>query len=165
MPSYARCEEFIQGVAKLSNQLADGTSVKIEVRSKKLMPKYPYERAFLWGGDMMGKDKVIMPKTIISMVDIKVGNESVLVPLSAYSDLGNPYQILFEKTKRGFRLIIEGEGGTDTSYKAVLEFSDDNIQRRKVVLGVFPQEVWEETVYSFISRNNNVKGKTEISPL
>jgi hypothetical protein len=152
MPSYVRCEEFIQGVAKLNNQLTDGSPVNIKVWSKKINSTYPYEKAFLWGGDYFGEKKIIMPKSIISKIDIKVRNEKIIVPLSAYSDLGNPKLVLFERTKQGFKLIIEGVGGEETAYKAILEFSGENIQRRRVMLKLFSQEVWQETVYSFVSK-------------
>lgn len=146
--------EFSQGIAKLSGNLKDGTPVKIEVRKGKLMPQYPYKGAFMWGGDMRSETEVIMPKTFVTAMDVRIGNKKSIVPLSAYSDLGNPYQISYERTESGFKLIIEGRGGTGTSYKAVLDFIGLDIRHRKVILAIFPDEVWQETTYSFISENS-----------
>lgn len=146
--------EFVNGIVELSDRLTDGTPIKVKVQKMNLSPDYPYKHAFMWGGDMRGEGEVLMPKTAISAMDVRIGKEKILVPLSAYSDLGNPYQVSLEKADRRFKLIIAGRGGTATSYKAVLEFDDENIQRRKVTLSVFPDEVWEETVYSFIRKND-----------
>jgi hypothetical protein len=146
--------EFIKGLAALSDNLKDGTTVKVAVRTGKLSPTYPYKDAFMWGGDMRGRDEIIMPKTVITEMNIQIGNEKIIVPLSAYSDLGNPYLVSLVKEVRGFRLIIKGRGGTGTSYKAVLEFHGVDIQHRKVILSIFPDEVWQETTYSFISENS-----------
>lgn len=151
VPPFVDGAEFVQGVARLSGQLKNGTTVKIEIRTMKLTPQYPYAHAFVWGGDFESRSEVIMPKNVIAAIDIQIGDEKMIVPLSAYSDLGNPYQASFEKTDRGFRLIIAGRGGTSTPYTAVLEFNNENIQRRKVTLDIFPDEVWQETEYSFKS--------------
>ncbi|MCC7201063.1 MAG: hypothetical protein IT393_00120 [Nitrospirae bacterium] len=151
MPTFVNGAEFIQGVVQLGGQLRDGTAVKIDMRTVKLTPQYPYAHAFMWGGDFESRSEVIMPKNVIAAINIQIGNEKMFVPLSAYSDLGNPYQASFEKTDRGFRLIIAGRGGTSTPYKAVLEFNNENIQRRRITLDIFPDEVWEETEYSFKS--------------
>lgn len=62
-------------------------------------------------------------------------------------------QASLEKAERGFKLTISG-GDAATSYRAVLVFDYEHIQRRKVTHGEFPDEVWEETVYSFISKNS-----------
>lgn len=141
--------EFSQGVTKLSNNLKDGTPVEIEVRTSKIAASYPYKDAFMWGGDMRSEEDVVMPKTVISMIDVRIGNRKSIVPLSAYSDLGAPFQISYEKAGSGFKLIIRGRERTGTSYKATLEFNSMDIRRRTVVLAVFPDEVWEETTYSF----------------
>lgn|SRR5574337_19056 len=150
-PTFVSGAEFTQGIARVSGQLTNGATVQVEIRTMKLTNQYSYTHAFMWGGDIKGPREVIMPKNVIAAMDVQIGKERVLIPLSAYSDLGNPYQVSFEKVDRGFKLIIAGRGGTSTSYKAILEFNNENIQRRKVTLDIFPDEVWEETGYSFKS--------------
>lgn len=145
--------EINKGVAKLSGQLTDGTSVEAVVQTVKLTSQYPYKGALIWGGDVRGSGNVQMPKSVISLIDLRIGNEKVFIPLSAYSDLGNPMQASLEKAGHGFKITITG-GDTATSYKAVLIFDNEHIQRRRVSLGEFPDEVWEETVYSFISKKS-----------
>lgn len=137
--------EFFQDIAKLSDYLIDGTPVTIEMRTTKLTPQYPYKDPFMWGGD-----EVLRPKTVIINLDVRVGKEKKVIPLSAYRDLGDPYKILLEITQKGFHIIIRG-GDAATSYKAVLDFEGEHIKRRKVSHGEFPDEVWEETEYSFIA--------------
>jgi len=148
MPSYAISADLVQGIAKLKGQLTDGTTVKAELRTIKVTPKYPYKHAFMWGGD-----ETAVPKTVITAIDVRIGSEKIFVPLSAYSDLGDPHQTSLENMEHGFKLIITG-GDAAVSYKAVLVFDKENIQRRKVTHGEFPDEVWEETVYSFISKDD-----------
>jgi hypothetical protein len=146
IPLPANGAEFIKDVIKLSDSLTDGTPVKIEVRKVKISSRYPYPHAFIWGGDELD-----MPKTVITALDILSGTEKIYVPLSAYSDLGDPNQVSLERTQKGFQIIIQG-GEAASSYKAVLVFNHENIKRRKVIHGEFPDEVWEETTYSFISQ-------------
>lgn len=149
-PSYGNCENFSQGVAKLSGVMPGGVRIKSDIQTIKVNSEYPYARAFSWGGD-----ERVAPKTIIKAIDVLIGDEHIGVPLSAYSDLGDPRQALLEVTRHGFKLIIIG-GDAAVSYKAVLTFDNDNIQRRKVTSGEFPDEVWEETTYSFIHKREKM---------
>ena len=114
MPSYAISADLVQGIAKLKGQLADGTTVKAELRTMKVTPKYPYKHAFMWGGD-----ETAVPKTVITAIDVRIGNEKIFVPLSAYSDLGDPRQTSLENMEHGFKLIITG-GDAAVSYKRCL---------------------------------------------
>ena len=80
--------------------------------------------------------------------------KKILIPLSAYADLGNPTEVYLKKLpSHGFRLILQG-GDAAGSYRAILDFKEDEIFHRKVVSGEFPKEVWEETVFSFNHLNN-----------
>jgi len=140
--------EFTRDVVALSDRLANGTSVTVKLQKAKLTPQYPYKHASMWGGDLS-----VMPKTVITSIDVLIGKGKTYVPLSAYSDLGDPGQVLLEKTQRGFKLHITG-GDAASSYKAELQFGSEDIQRRRVCHGEFPTEVWEETMYSFISKDS-----------
>lgn len=148
VPSYVSGEEFTNNVVKLSDSLVNGAPLKIEVRKLKIPSRYPYAHAFMWGGD-----EVKMPKTVITAIEIFSGTEKIYVPLSAYGDLGDPSQVSLERTRKGFQIMIQG-GDAAGSYKAVLVFNNENIERRKVTHGEFSNEVWEETTYSFISKTD-----------
>lgn len=152
MSPYPYSADFNQGIVKLSDRLADGTQIQLELYTIKITSSYPYKNAVMWGGDWEGEDKVLMPKTVISDMHIKVGNEKMYIPLSAYSDLGNPYQISLGKLQshNEFQIIILG-GDAGGSYRAVLTFDREKILRRRVMLGENSCEVWEETVYSYVS--------------
>lgn len=135
----------VEGTIEKSGVLSDGSPVEIKIQKTKLPPNYPYKNAILWGGHGDSKGP-ILPKTIITAIDVKINGKKVFVPLSAYSDLGNVIYMSFRGTEHGFRIIIEG--GTEASgYDAVLEFNKRHIVRREVVLGCFPSEYGEETVY------------------
>jgi hypothetical protein len=152
MSRYSSGEDFVEGIARLSGQLADGTPVKIEVRTMKLNAQFPYKDASMWGSAAVDESKVVMPKTAIRAIDVRVGDDKLFVPLSAYCDLGDPSQISFEKAECGFKLILMGGRYTPSGYKAELLFDSEHIQRRKVALRVFPDDVWDLTVYSYISK-------------
>jgi hypothetical protein len=145
--------DFSQGVLKISDNMNEGTPVQIEVNTGDTRSQYPYRDAFMWGGDMRSEEEVVLPRNVITSMNIRIGNKKCIVPFSAYSDLGNPRQISFENTSLGFQLIIIG-GDAGSSYKAVLVFNREDIERRKVAHGEFPDEVWEETLYSFIPAND-----------
>src|SRR6185369_545721 len=153
LPSYVCSANFVQGVTKLNSHLSDGTPVKVEVQTKNVSSQYPYKNAFMWGGDMQGEGKVLMPKTVITTINVQIGKQKNFVPLSAYCDLGDPHQATLEKAEHGFKLIIIG-GETASLYKAELVFNNEYIQRRKVTNSEFPDEVWEETIYSFINKDD-----------
>ena len=97
----------------------------------------------MWGGD-----ETRMPSSVLAEMNIKIEGDKIFIPLSAFSDLGNPKQIFIESNKDEFAIIING-GGSSTSYKAILIFKDKYITKRKVILSEFPDQVWEETNYSF----------------
>jgi hypothetical protein len=142
-PSSFHFEEFIKDKIDIKNKLSDGTLINIKIQRGSILSNFPYKGAFMWGGDI---DE--LPQTVILTIDIKLGKEKIYIPLSAYSDLGDPKQVSLVKELHSIKLIIRGSdaGG---SYKAILVFENGYIIRRKVMHMEFPDEVWEETVYSF----------------
>ena len=84
---------------------------------------------------------------------ILIGNKKVFVPLSAYSDLANPSNLVLKTNQNSFNLIIYG-GDAGCSYKAELLFENSYIKARKVSHEEFPDEVWEKTEYHFNTLDN-----------
>jgi hypothetical protein len=84
----------------------------------------------------------------MGQLDVYLGVNRVFVPISAYSDLGNPRSSTIETADKGFQIVVRG-GDAATSYKATLVFEGGLLRSRKVVNGEFPDEAWEETIYSF----------------
>lgn len=134
---------FSNGVAKITGESHDGNPIKIEVRTTKYSQSFPYREGFSWGAD-----DIFPPTSVITSIKGRIiGAGDIFVPLSAYSDLADPFILSLENTPKGFRLVITG-GDAGCSYAATLVFENIDIQRRKVVHGEFPDEAWEETVYS-----------------
>lgn len=148
LPLSANEENFVGDIITLNDHLTNGAQIKVKIRRSKISTQYLYSHAFMWGGD-----EVSMPKTVITDMDVLSGTGRIYVPLSAYSDLGDPRQISLKRNQKGFQIIIKG-GDAAASYKAILIFSNENIINRKVTHGEFPDEVWEETIYSFISKSD-----------
>lgn len=149
-PSYGASGEFLEGRAELSATARDGASIRVVVQKMTIPLDYPIKGGFYWGGD---EDE--MPKALVVSVQAWVGNDKIFIPVSAYSDLGDPRSVSLKLIKTGFVLKISG-GDAAGSYNATLSIEKGNIRRRKVVSGEFPDNVWEETIYSFIPRNSKM---------
>jgi len=113
-PYHVNSAEFVQDTIELNDHLADAESIKIIVRKITLTRQYPYKNALMWGGDVS-----VFPKNVIAAIDVRIGNEKIIVPLSAFCDLGDPHHASLEKAERGFKLIVSG-GDAAVSYKAAL---------------------------------------------
>ena len=106
--------------------------------------------SWVWGVDQECPHQAI--------VGLKVARDAdtVFVPASAYMDLAGVRSLAIEPAGQGFRLVILG-GDASTSYRATLAFGREArqgasvLQRRTVRSGEFPDDVWEETRYSFRS--------------
>lgn len=147
---YASSDVFVENKAELTATIKAGTTVRVVIQKIVIASDYPIKSGFRWGGD-----DTELPKTLVGSVQVWIGNEKIFVPMSSYSDLGNPRTASLKKTRKGFEIKIGG-GNAAGSYSAILLIENSNVHRRKVVSGEFPDQVWEETVYSFISRDENM---------
>ncbi|MEW6108482.1 MAG: hypothetical protein AB1632_04830 [Nitrospirota bacterium] len=83
-------------------------------------------------------------------MEVKVGGESIFIPLSAFADLGNPRSVNIESGKRKNRFAVVLNGGdAATSYTARFDFRDNILSERVVRHGEFPDQSWEKTTYKF----------------
>jgi hypothetical protein len=138
---------FMNGQAALEAWSTDGKPILVSVRT------VPYAN-FLpdkgwWGTVDDGADR---PKTVIHSVSVRDAGIEVWIPLSAYCDLADPNDIRFQREGKGFVLLLRG-GDAAGSYQAEWHFADSRLQRRRVAHGEFPDQVWEETRYSFLNDN------------
>ena len=91
---------------------------------------------------------------LIKQLTVRVGENESLVRFSAYSDLVNINSVVLAVDDKGFNIAIDG-GETATHYKAVIYFDNEGfLLRRRVYSPSFPDEVCEETKYSFIRRQD-----------
>ncbi|MEA3197013.1 MAG: hypothetical protein QOF32_1065, partial [Gammaproteobacteria bacterium] len=77
--------------------------------------------------------------------------DTIFVPLSAYSDLGDVKSASLDPTTHGFTLNLHG-GNTATSYDATLIFDQERLMSRTVTLREFPERR-ERDSYSFPKRS------------
>lgn len=125
--------------------------INASITTLNISSEYPYDRSSMWGGD---EESQAFPKKIIHSISVVKNKQKIFVPLSAYADLGDPnYAELKSLTTKKFQLIISG-GDAAGSYKATMEFENNEILKRKVVSGEFPNDAWEETQYKFNHLNN-----------
>lgn len=134
---------FVNNSAELNTTMSNGKQINVLAKKAALAIDFPYKKALMWGGD-----EIKMPSSVLAEMDLKIADDKIFIPFSAFGDLGNPKQIFLEKNKDEFSIIING-GDASTSYKAILFFKNNCIYRRKVILSEFPDQVWEETNYSF----------------
>lgn len=101
-----------------------------------------------WGADLT------QPKARIKDLEVLLGDKEIWVRYSAFSDLTDPNDIVVKAFDRGFVVQIDG-GESAAHYRASLEFECDGyLTKRRVHSVTFPDEVWEETTYSFIRRKD-----------
>jgi hypothetical protein len=131
------------GRSEFSFKDLSGVPIAVTVTQLKLSESYPYRDALLWGGDV-GR----LPQSVVSGIQIQKNHESVFIPLSAYSDLGDVKSVSFEAVTRGFRVSLRG-GNTAASYDATLFFEGRVLTGREVRLRELPDERWEKSTYGF----------------
>lgn len=132
---------FVDGRATITKHVVGG-DLKVTVKTIKTGGS-PFKEGFRWGGE-----DSVAPPTLIALIAVQSGEDKLFVPLSAYSDLGDPSQISLKSNGDGFELVIAG-GDAGVAYNAVLVFEKGWLIRRRVVHGEFPDEAWEETKYSY----------------
>ena len=148
--SYASSGIFVGNNAELSATTRDGVSIRVIVQKIAPPSDYPIRGGFHWGGD-----DTEIPKALVISVQTWVGGDKIFILTSAYADLGDPRSVSLEATRNGCVIKIDG-GDAAGSYSAILSIDNGNILRRRVISGEFPDKVWEETTYSFISRDESM---------
>jgi hypothetical protein len=134
---------------KKDGVLRNGAKIAVLVSVSEYVADDPMYSAPLWWGAELSP-----PRTFIKKLTIRVGENESFVRFSAYSDLANTNGVDLAVDDKGFNIIIDG-GETATHYKAVIYFDNEGfLTRRKVYSSSFPDEVWEETKYSFIRRQD-----------
>jgi hypothetical protein len=132
------------GATVLQGRTINGTEVKATVRTQPYSTSAPFGRSLLWwGAPENGR-----PTKMIVALEVQIGAEQVPVPVSAIMGLANPTRASLRRGEGDIEIVIKG-GDAATSYDAVLVFRDGYLRRRRVVLGEFPKESWEETTYSY----------------
>ena len=147
------CEACLQGSALQSDKelFEEFGHVKVRVLVASVQESQPCKAASSW---RWGAENTC-PKTFISAFQVKAGDKSIFVPISAFADLGNPRTVRIEpcKEKNCFIVVVVG-GDAATSYSARLEFKNNFLIKRLVRHGEFPSESWEETIYKFKGAGN-----------
>lgn len=137
---------FVGGVATITEQGVGGDLI-VTVKTNKTAAG-PFKDGFRWGGEGS-----MAPLTLITSIVVQSGADELFVPLSAYSDLGDPRRISLKTTATGFELVIAG-GDAGVAYNAVLVFKKGWLTRRRVAHREFPDEAWEETRYAYNTLDN-----------
>jgi hypothetical protein len=108
----------------------------------------PKRSGFGWGGEDFDP-----PQFLIHQLKLTARGKDLFVPLSSFSDLGNPRLLELNLTAKGFDLVFLG-GDAAASYRAILVFERGWLVRRRVQHGEFPKQAWEETRYRFNTEAN-----------
>lgn len=138
-----------EGLVIKSEVLKGGTKVGIVVGVSEFSDDdLMFSDPIWWGAELTS------PRTYIKKVLVRVGENESLVRLSSYSDLVNINSIDLAVIDQGFSILVDG-GETATHYKAVINFDNEGyLLNRKVYSPSFPEEIWEETRYSFVRRQD-----------
>jgi hypothetical protein len=128
------------GVNSLTEKAADGTIIKASV-TVGLLPAGLRRFSGYWGVDDGS------PAIAVTALAISVGRDKVNIPFTAWADLGYPTSLRLAVSERGATLVLDG-GDTSTHYTASWFIQKGELRKRRVELGEFASEVWQETTYS-----------------
>ena len=139
---------------KKDEVLRNGAKVSVLVSASEYVAgNFMYSAPLWWGTELSP------PRTFIKKLIVWVGENKSWVRFSAYSDLVNINSIDLNIVDKGFNIAIDG-GETASHYKAVIYFDNEGfLLSRKVYSPSFPDEVWEESKYSFIRRQDMKESK------
>jgi hypothetical protein len=134
---------------KIKSVLQDGVEVFVIIETALYdKDKSIYTDSSCWGAERNS------PKMIIKNISVKRNDDPCWVSFSSYSDLMNPKNAKVYVSDLGFQIVIDG-GVSSTHYFAVLSFDNEcYLTKRRVYSPAFPDEVWEETQYSYIRRKD-----------
>lgn len=146
---YSAETQLSTGSTQIKMLNGPGNVVSVCISITKTPRQDLYRHSFMWGGDESQP-----PRWVISEINVVENRQMLVVPLSAYADLGDPRRMILDPLSAGhFKLTILG-GDAAGAYKASMQFDQREIVRRRVVSGEFPDDVWEETTYSFNHLDN-----------
>lgn len=129
------------------DQLINKSKVYVVIETESISDEFVYGKPVWWGAEF------VLPKTITKNIIVTLDGNKSWIRFSAYSDLVNLKSAKLTVFKNGFQISIDG-GESSTHYIANLNFDNEGfLISRKVYSPKFPDEVWEETRYSFIRRN------------
>lgn len=121
--------------------------IDVTIYTVKYSSAIQYRNGNWWGTDDS------LPKVIVAGIDVMVGGNKISMRMSSFCDLAEAHTFNIELTENGFDLVIKGSDAAG-AYDAVLSFEGNYLKRRKVAHGEFPDQVWEETVYSWNTLEN-----------
>jgi hypothetical protein len=104
------------------------------------------EQTALWANRMWGSEEAFPVTRHVTDLRIVWADSVVWIPLSAYSDLGQPESVEFVKATNGVSFSVRG-GETATGYEAQFFLDRGVLVRRRVRSSEMP-EFSEETKYS-----------------
>lgn len=145
----ARCVESFQEVkiGKIGNYSLHCTQGDIEF---KILAASSGSSLDLWGSE--GKTKTIFEVTSVK----RKGRQEMLVQgIGAYRTLSEVKMVRIDcSDPKWVKLEVYG-GDASTAYKAIFEYDEQQLVKRKIVLSEFPSEIWEATTYSSMNLLNN----------
>jgi len=119
-----------------------GVNVAVSVEPSRAGRCYFSESSFVWGAEDS------CPRHYIREMSINIEGRPTFVPLSVFSDLGNPTQVSVRRGKDRSQFVIDLHGGdAATSYLAFISVRNGEVASRRVVSKTFPKEAYEVTQY------------------
>jgi hypothetical protein len=133
--------EFSNGRAIATVATKNDVRLSIEVRRDNWTQQV-YVRPQMWGAEGEA-----VAKTVVSGISATLGDDSLYIPFSSYSDLADPWRTELIRKTDAVELVIHGGSG-GLAYIAVLTFKDGkHLVRRKVASVEMSRDVYEVTNY------------------
>lgn len=130
---------------KESTRLTDG-KIEVGIKIDRLQTNSDCSSAASW---RWGSERAC-PVARIASLEMLFQGKAVFIPISVFSDLGNPTSIEIEQNVKSqvYSLKIRGGDAAD-SYTAIIKFKSKVLIERGVFSGEFPDDSWEKTTYKF----------------
>ena len=141
-PARGEVQPLIVGVNRMSYRVTSRKLLEVRVTVAPL-PADSLVRSTVWGAY-----ESLPAETQVRQLEIRLADTTVWVPRSAYADLGNPRWVKLQPYAKGLCFTLNGGDGI-TGYDAYFFIEHGALRRRRVEMGEFPKESWEETTYAW----------------
>jgi len=130
------------GITSLFYPWGDDSEVRVWLTVAKA------SRCVLTRHDYWGTNGGAAPHTVVTRLLVTVGGDTVYVPFRAYADLSEPLTIAI-KCDTAVAIVMTGGDAAGSYFARFLVGPGLVLKTGRVESGEFPNDVWEETRYSY----------------
>jgi hypothetical protein len=134
------------GTTELSIIAGNGSTVELTLEVQACPPDWPFN-VDLWSSSHAPRES---PLRVFRHYGIRFGDRAFDMPLASYIDLPNPNRASIASRGDSVFVLLTGNGD-GLGYAVKWVFVDAQLRTRQVASTEFPDELWQETRYSWPS--------------